>query len=54
VLFALLGLLVLGGRWQPSDPGAPRLSFNSFGQSLITVFNSLTGARSSADTPISY
>ena len=44
VLFAVLGMLVLGGKWDPADPGAPRLNFNSFGSSLVVVFDTMTGS----------
>lgn len=45
VLFAVLGMMTLGGKWDPAaDPEAPRLTYNSFGQALVAVFDALTGA----------
>ena len=37
MIFALLGMQVFGGRFNFPE-GKPRMNFDSFGQSVITVF----------------
>lgn len=44
VIFSLLGMQVFGGRFNLSDTGAkPRSNFDSFWQSLLTVFQVISG-----------
>jgi len=44
LLFALLGMALLGGKWDSAtDPDAPRLSFNDIGIAMVSVFGMLTG-----------
>ncbi|XP_076261446.1 ca[2+]-channel protein alpha[[1]] subunit D isoform X11 [Rhynchophorus ferrugineus] len=43
VIFALLGMQVFGGRFNRKTEEKPRYNFDSFWQSLLTVFQILTG-----------
>lgn len=43
VIFALLGMQLFGGRFNFPDEEKPRSNFDSFWQSLLTVFQILTG-----------
>lgn len=43
VIFALLGMQVFGGKFNFPDKDKPEANFDSFYQSLLTVFQILTG-----------
>nr|AEJ87268.1 voltage operated calcium channel Cav1B [Dugesia japonica] len=43
VIFALLGMQLFGGKFNFEKKGKPRSNFDSFWQSLLTVFQILTG-----------